>query len=228
MKGTHAAVDRYTAFSRKNRYVLKCDLRKFFPSIDHEILLDLLARKSDCRQTMDLLRLIVESSNPQEPVGAYFPGDDLFTPHERRHGIPIGNLTSQFFANVYLNPFDHFVKEELGCGCYIRYCDDCVIFGDDKRRLGRRWNGWRIGCPPYGCACTSASARCGGWMRAWTSWGTGSGRRTGGCGGAAYCGSSAAGGGCGRHGGQGACRSLTFAPRLPVGWDTRSTQTVGA
>ncbi len=64
------------------------------------------------------------------------PGDDLFTPHERRRGIPIGNLTSQFFANVYLNPFDHFVKEQLHCPCYLRYCDDFVIFGNDKRRLG--------------------------------------------------------------------------------------------
>ncbi|OIP08706.1 MAG: hypothetical protein AUJ96_05840 [Armatimonadetes bacterium CG2_30_66_41] len=128
-------MDRYTEFSRKNRYVLKCDLRKFFPSLDHEILLSILARKIGCRRTLDLLRLIVESSNPQEPVAAYFPGDDLFTPHERRRGLPIGNLTSQFFANAYLNPFDHFVKEELGCRFYIRYCDDFVIFGSDKRAL---------------------------------------------------------------------------------------------
>jgi len=137
VKGTHAAVDRYTEFSRKNRYVLKCDLRKFFPSLDHEILLSILARKIGCRRTLDLLRLIVESSNPQEPMAAYFPGDNLFTPHERRRGLPIGNLTSQFFANVYLNPFDHFVKEELGCRFYIRYCDDFVIFENDKRALGR-------------------------------------------------------------------------------------------
>ena len=85
VKGTHAAVDRYTEFSRKNRYVLKCDLRKFFPSLDHEILLSILARKIGCRRTLHLLRLIVESSNPQEPVAAYFPGDDLFTPHERAY-----------------------------------------------------------------------------------------------------------------------------------------------
>jgi len=137
VKGTHAAVDRYTEFSRKNRYVLKCDVRRFFPSIDHQLLLELLARKIGCRRTLELLSLIVTSSNPQEQVVQYFPGDDLFTPHERRRGLPIGNLTSQFFANVYLNPFDHFVKEELGCRCYIRYCDDFVIFGDDKRELGR-------------------------------------------------------------------------------------------
>jgi len=65
----------------------------------------------------------------------YFAGDTLFTPVERRRGIPIGNLTSQFFANVFLNPLDHLVKETLQCRFYIRYCDDFVIFDNDKRRL---------------------------------------------------------------------------------------------
>jgi len=87
-KGTHAAVDRYTDFARRNCYVLKCDISRFFPSVDHEILLSLLARRIRCGRTLALLRLIVESSPPQEPVRAYFPGDDLFTPDERRRGIP--------------------------------------------------------------------------------------------------------------------------------------------
>ena len=131
-KGTHRAVNRFTQFSRKNCYVLKADISKYFPSIDHEILKELIRRKIRDKQTLWLIDLIIDSSNAQEPVTAYFPGDDLFAPIQRRHGIPIGNLTSQFFANVYLNPLDHFAKEQLGCRHYIRYCDDFVILADDK------------------------------------------------------------------------------------------------
>jgi len=65
-------------------------------------------------------------SNPQQQVDDYFSGDNLFTPVERRKGLPIGNLTSQFFANYYLNPLDHFVKEQINCKAYLRYVDDCV------------------------------------------------------------------------------------------------------
>lgn len=136
-KGTHAAVDRFTEFSRKNRYVFKTDISKYFPSIDHAILLDKLSRKIKCRETLRLAELIISGSNRQDAVNAYFPGDDLFAPYERRRGIPIGNLTSQFFANVYLNDFDHYAKETLGCRCFIRYVDDIVVFGDDKKAL---WN----------------------------------------------------------------------------------------
>ena len=93
---------------------------------------ELIRRKIRDKQTLWLIDLIIDSSNPQEPVTAYFPDDDLFVPMQRRHGIPIGNLTSQFFANVYLNPLDHLVKEQLGCRHYIRYCDDFVILADDK------------------------------------------------------------------------------------------------
>jgi RNA-directed DNA polymerase len=135
-KGTHAAVDRYTAFARKNRYVLKCDVRKFFPSVDHAMLLERLARKIKDPDAMWLAGVIVKHSNPQEEVPGFFPGDDLFTTLERRRGIPIGNQTSQFFANVYLDSLDHFVKERLGCRYYIRYCDDFVILDNDRRRLG--------------------------------------------------------------------------------------------
>ena len=134
-KGTHRAVNRFTQFCRQNRYVLKADIQKYFPSIDHEILKALVRRKIRDDQTLWLIDLIIDSSNPQEPVIAYFPGDDLFTPDDRRHGIPIGNLTSQFLANVYLNPFDHFIKEQLRCRYYIRYCDDFVVLNDDKAWL---------------------------------------------------------------------------------------------
>ena len=134
-KGTHAAVDRYTEFARKNRYVLKCDVRKFFPSVDQQILLSRIARKIKDPNVLWLAGLIVEHSNPQEHVPGFFPGDDLFTALERNRGIPIGNQTSQFFANVYLDPLDHVVKERLRCRHYLRYCDDFVILDNDGRRL---------------------------------------------------------------------------------------------
>jgi hypothetical protein len=79
--------------------------------------------------------LIIDASNKQEDVIAYFPGDTLFAPLARRRGIPIGNLTSQFFANVYLNDLDHFIKETLTRRHYIRYVDDITVFGGDKKRL---------------------------------------------------------------------------------------------
>ena len=64
----------------------------------------------------------------------YFPGDDLF-PVQRPRGLPIGNLTSQWWANCYLNPFDQFVKRELGCTAYVRYVDDFLLFGENRREL---------------------------------------------------------------------------------------------
>lgn len=133
-KGTHAAVDRYTAFARKNRFVLKCDIRKYFQSIDHEILMGIIGRRVRCRRTLELIREIICSRNDRT-VLEYFPGDDLFTPALRQRAIPIGNLTSQFFANVYLDGFDHYVKETMRCQYYIRYVDDFVVFDNDKDRL---------------------------------------------------------------------------------------------
>ena len=106
-----------------------------FPSIDHDILFAILSRTIRDRRTRWLMRQIIDASNPQPQVLHYFPGDDLFTPTTRRKGLPIGNLTSQLFANIYLNGFDHFVKETLRCRAYVRYCDDFVVFGDDKRAL---------------------------------------------------------------------------------------------
>lgn len=131
-KGTHIAVDRLTRFMQNNDYVLKCDIKKYFPSVDHAILKALIRRKIGCPGTLWLIDLIVDYSNPQEEVSDYFTGDDLFSPWNRQKGLPIGNQTSQFFANVYLNSFDHFVKEELGCRYYLRYVDDFIVLGDDK------------------------------------------------------------------------------------------------
>lgn len=133
--GTHRALRRFTEFVRSNRYVLQCDITKYFPSIDHGILKILIRRKIKCPDTLWLIDTILDHSNPQEPVTAYFPGDELWTPQDRRRGLPIGNLTSQFFANVYLNKLDHFVKEQLHVANYVRYVDDFAIFADDREWL---------------------------------------------------------------------------------------------
>ena len=131
-KGTHAAVDRFQSFTKQYRFVLKCDVRKYFPSIDHDILKQLIAHKIKDPNVLWLANRIIDNSNPQEPVLRWFAGDDLFAPGERRRGLPIGNQTSQFFSNVYLNPLDHFVKETLRCPAYARYCDDFVLLSNDK------------------------------------------------------------------------------------------------
>lgn len=133
-KGTHAAAARYSKFSRKNNYVLKCDIRKYFQSIDHEILIGMLSAKIKCERTLWLIREIIGTRQDHSFI-FHFPGDDLFSPLLRKKGIPIGNLTSQFFANVYLNGFDHFVKEELRCEHYIRYVDDFVVLENSRDRL---------------------------------------------------------------------------------------------
>jgi retron-type reverse transcriptase len=129
--GTHRALRRFTEFARSNDYILQCDIKKYFASIDHEILKSLVRRKIKCRDTLWLIDTIINNSNEQETVIEYFPGDDILTPVSCRRGLPIGNLTSQFFANVYLNGFDHFVKEELQVKKYIRYVDDFALFEDD-------------------------------------------------------------------------------------------------
>lgn len=134
-KGTHASIRRCQGFLRRYPYVLKADIRKYFPSIDHDILMSLIGRKVKCKKTLGLCAQIIDNSNPQERVLDYHAGDHLFTPAARRKGLPMGNLTSQFFANLYLSPLDHFVKEELRVKGYVRYVDDFVVFGKSKREL---------------------------------------------------------------------------------------------
>jgi RNA-directed DNA polymerase len=133
-KGTHAAVDRYQTWARRYLYVLKMDVSQYFPSIDHDILREKLRRRIKDRRVLDLLDRIIEGSPPVNAAAAYLP-DDLLTPVERRSGIPIGNLTSQFFANLYLDDLDHFIKQDLGCQAYLRYVDDMVVLDGDKARL---------------------------------------------------------------------------------------------
>lgn len=138
-KGTHAAIRRCQEFSRRFCYVLKCDVRKFFPSMDHAVLKGLIRGTICCRDTLWVLDRIIDGSNRQEPVCSVFAGDDLAEAAGRRVGLPIGNLTSQWFGGVYLSEFDHWVKEVLRCPGYVRYVDDFLLFSDDKAELSR----WR-------------------------------------------------------------------------------------
>ncbi|TSC63327.1 MAG: Uncharacterized protein G01um101493_449 [Microgenomates group bacterium Gr01-1014_93] len=119
-KGTHMAVKRLAVFIRKvsrnytgECFCLKLDIKKFFESIDHEILLSLIKKKLEDQDLIWLLTNILKSFSLIK-------------------GIPIGNLTSQIFANIYLNELDHFIKHKLGIKYYIRYADDFVILSDDK------------------------------------------------------------------------------------------------
>ncbi|MGF1569407.1 MAG: RNA-directed DNA polymerase [Nodosilinea sp.] len=130
--GTHRALKRFVHFARSSRYVLQCDVRKYFPSIDHELLKTTLRRKLKCPDTLWLIDTVIDGSNPQGNDVDYFPGDNLLTPIQRRRGLPIGNLTSQFFANLYLSGFDHFIKEQIKTRKYLRYVDDFALFSDDR------------------------------------------------------------------------------------------------
>lgn len=121
-RGLHSASTRAMEFVRRNKYVLQCDIRKFYPSIRHNQMKRVLRRKISDRRILRILDNVVDSC-----------GDD--------RNVPIGNLTSQWFGNVFLNELDHFIKEKLKWRDYIRYCDDFCLFGDDKRVLhdmGRR------------------------------------------------------------------------------------------
>jgi retron-type reverse transcriptase len=138
-KGTHAAVARYERFRDRSAHVLRCDIYRYFPSIDHAILKADLRRRIACERTLWLIDAIIDGSNPQEPVHLHYPGDDLFTPWARRRGLPLGNLTSQFFANLYLDGLDHFCTEVLRPQGYLRYVDDFALFGDDPAML----DAWR-------------------------------------------------------------------------------------
>jgi len=114
---------------------------QFFPAIDHALLMGAIGRVIVDPDTLTLCQTILDSgrgvlSEAYDMV--YFPGDDLLAA-ARPRGLPIGNLTSQFWANVYLNQHDHFVKRELRCPAYLRYVDDFMLFADDKAAL---WE-WR-------------------------------------------------------------------------------------
>jgi RNA-directed DNA polymerase len=138
-KGTHQAIDRLQGLARRHRYVLRADIVQHFAAIDHAILLDTLRRQIPEADVMALVEIIVESGRgvlDEEFFFRPFPGDDLLAICRPR-GLPIGNLTSQFWSNCYLHPFDQFVTRELGCRTYLRYVDDFALFSDSRRELWR-------------------------------------------------------------------------------------------
>lgn len=138
-KGSHRAVDRLQLFASRYRYVLRLDIVKHFPSIDHAVLLDILGRVIHDDDILALVATIVASGSgvlEDELDMVWFPGDDLWSAHRPR-GLPIGNLTSQFWSNCYLDPLDHFIKRELRCTAYLRYVDDFALFSDSKAQLWR-------------------------------------------------------------------------------------------
>lgn len=123
LKGTHRAIDRFRQFagvaSKNNRqtcWVLKCDIRKFFASIDQKILIEILKKHLRNLDIIWLIQRVVESFESTGPD----------------KGLPLGNLTSQLLVNVYMNEFDQFIKHGLKQEYYIRYADDFVIMHDDK------------------------------------------------------------------------------------------------
>lgn len=132
-RGNHAAMRRAAGFARKFAYALQCDVSRYFASIDHEILLAQVARVVGDPRLLALVRHIVESHADGETTE--WVGEGLFDVRVRRRGIPIGNLTSQFLANVYLSPLDHFAKHGLRLPGYARYLDDFLLFDDDRARL---------------------------------------------------------------------------------------------
>jgi len=126
-KGTHKSIKRFKEFgykvSKNNTqtcWILKCDIRKFFANIDHEILLGILKKYIPDENIIWLLEEVIKSFN---------------TKRRNNVGLPLGNLTSQLFVNVYMNKFDQFAKHKLKAKYYIRYADDFVIFSEDKSYL---------------------------------------------------------------------------------------------
>lgn len=127
-KGTHAGVNRLEVFTRKitrnhtqSAFVLKCDIKKFFDSVDHNILFQLLSKRILDEKLRKLIFQIIDSFH-----------------HTENKGLPLGNVTSQLFANVYLNELDQFVKHKLKEKCYIRYCDDFIVLNNSKKNLEKK------------------------------------------------------------------------------------------
>lgn len=126
-KGTHRAMNRFKKFALKvsqnntrTCWVLKCDIKKFFASIDHEVLLEISENFITDKDILLLIKQIVESFNTEGKTSA---------------GLPLGNLTSQLLVNIYMNKLDHFVKRELKVKYYIRYADDFILLSENKRQL---------------------------------------------------------------------------------------------
>lgn len=121
-KGLHLAVKAAQSYARTNQWFFKLDIAKYFASIDHEILLGLIKRKIKDPHVIKLCETILDNQN-------------LSMGCSQGTGLPVGNLTSQFFANIYLNQLDHFIKQVLRYKGYVRYMDDFILFADDSQRL---------------------------------------------------------------------------------------------
>ncbi len=135
-KGTMAARECCRELVNRHRFVLKCDVRKFFPNLDHTVLFGKLSGEIGCPGVLALVGTILASYRTGEDTPApLFPGDDLAEGAGRARGVPIGNLTSQLWGNFYLDGLDHWMTETERHGAYLRYTDDFLVFGDDKRRL---------------------------------------------------------------------------------------------
>jgi len=143
-KGTHKAVDKAQEYLRANRFCFHGDIKKYFPSIDRNILKGMLKMRIEDKELLRLLDEIIDSAKQLTPMvkdnaGSLLPGSietsrsPLFNNQEK--GLPIGNLTSQFFANLYLNELDYFVKFDLKERYYLRYMDDFLIFSNDRKGL---------------------------------------------------------------------------------------------
>jgi retron-type reverse transcriptase len=138
-KGTHKAIQRAQQYLRRYSWSLKTDIVKFFPSIDHELLLQRIRRTVRDPHVLKLVSTVIDSGQgvlADEYIPSFFPGDDLFS-QLRPRGLPIGNLTSQFFANVYLDALDHHIREVLRVPGYVRYADDLVLFGNSREEMWR-------------------------------------------------------------------------------------------
>ena len=135
-RGSHRAVLAFQAALRRFRYILELDVRHYFPSVDRAILLDLMARRIKDRRLLDLLRTISESGSGlyHSPGVREFLGLESGFPPDGC-GLPIGNLTSQWWGNHYLSGLDHFLKRELELPHYQRYMDDMTLFSDSRNVL---------------------------------------------------------------------------------------------
>ena len=136
-KGTHRAVDRLQALARKHRWALRLDVVRHFPSLDHAVLRELLwrrVREPGLRGLIDLILASGDGIHDADADARLFPGDDLLA-LARPRGLPIGNLSSQFWSNVCMDPLDKFVMRELGITAYLRYVDDFALFDDQRERL---------------------------------------------------------------------------------------------
>lgn len=136
-KGTHAGMRRALEFAKRFPWAIKCDIRRYFPSIDHRILRGQIGRVIGDPDALRLIDLIL-ASHVERTETRWPEGGDLFDAEACAVGLPIGNLTSQFFANIYLDGFDHFVKQSLRAKGYVRYVDDFLIFGGSRTEVRAR------------------------------------------------------------------------------------------